>query len=50
MRSFVHDNWEDISKKQKVNLIEKQGAKKAAQEGIEELGESNLKKIFNKRV
>lgn len=50
MRSFVHDNWEDISTKQKARLIEKQGAKKAAQEGIEELGESNLKKIFNKRV
>lgn len=50
MRSFVHDNWEDISKKQKVKLIEKQGVKKAAQEGIEELGESNLRKIFNARV
>lgn len=50
MRSFLHDNWEDISKKQKAKIVEKQGVKKAAQEGIEELGESNLKKIFNKRV
>lgn len=50
MRSFVHNNWEDISKRQKAKLVEKQGVKKAAQEGIEELGESNLKKIFNKRV
>lgn len=46
MRSFLHDNWEDISKKQ----IAKEAVEKSAQEGIEELGESNLRKIFNKRV